>query len=422
MTQTPLMPASGLLQHQLSNGLTIIAQQMPVEAISFGLWVHAGSAVEADGINGMAHFLEHMIFKGSPLMPAGEFERQVEQRGGMTNAATSQDYTFYYVTVAPQDFAAIAPWQIDIVLNASIPDPAFERERLVILEEIRRAEDNPRRRLFYRAMEAAFSHLPYRRPVLGPSPVIAELQPQQMREFHRHWYQPQAITAVAVGNLAPETLVEVIAAGFAPIQTQALPPRTAWTPETVFTEIVRQEVVDPALTQARLVMLWRVPGLQQLSQTYPLDILAQILGHGRTARLVQDLREERKLVSSISVSNLAQALQGVFYISAQLPPENLPVVEAAIADHIRRLQTEPVLATELAQIQRQTISQFVFRNETPSSRAGLYGYYQMIAGDLASAFNYPQAIQAITLAELQQAAQQYLCADAYGIVVLKPAK
>lgn len=420
MTQTLLKPAAGLLQHRLANGLTIIAQQMPIEAVSFGLWVHAGSAVETDGINGMAHFLEHMIFKGSPLMPSGEFERRVEQRGGVTNAATSQDYTFYYVTIAPQDFAAIAPWQIDIVLNASLPDPAFERERLVILEEIRRSEDHPRRRVFQQAMALAFTDLPYRRPVLGPTSVIEQLHPQQMRDFHRRWYQPQAMTAVAVGNLPAETLVAGIATGFKGVAAQPLPTRAAWGAEPPFREIVRQELVDPTLSQARLVMLWRVPGMAQLEATYPLDILAHILGQGRTSRLVQDLREDRKLVSSLSVSNMVQELQGLLYISVQLPTEHLAIVETAIAEHLRRLQNEAVSTTELAQIQRQTISQFVFRNETPSSRAGLYGYYQMMAGDLTPALHYPEHIQTVTLAELQQAAQQYLAPDAYGLVIVKP--
>jgi zinc protease len=124
--------------------------------------------VESDAINGMAHFLEHMIFKGTERLGLGEFERQVEARGGLTNAATSQDYTHFYITTAPQDFAKLAPLQIDLVMNPLLTDHEFERERPVILEEIRRANDNPRRRTFYHSMAMAFERLPYRRPVLGP--------------------------------------------------------------------------------------------------------------------------------------------------------------------------------------------------------------------------------------------------------------
>lgn len=410
--------------HQLPNGLTIVAEQMPVEAVNLSLWVNVGSAVESDAINGMAHFLEHMVFKGTARLNSGEFERQIEERGAITNAATSQDYTQYYITTAPKDFAALAPLQIDVALKASIPDDAFERERLVVLEEIRRSEDNPRRRTFQRAMQMAFDQLPYRRPVLGPFEVISQLKPQQMRDFHATWYQPQSITAVAVGNLPVEELIQIVADGFteaiADQQTAASNRLPAINPELPFTEIVRQEIIDDSLQQARLVMVWRVPGLSQLKQTYALDVLAAILGHGRTSRLVRDLREERGLVSSISVSNMTQRLQGTFYISAQLPAENLPTVEATIAQHIHTIH-QPVQEAEIARISTQVANRFIFGNETPSDRAGLYGYYQSMVGDLEPAFNYPATIQALNAADLQAAAQQYLSPTAYGVIALKPA-
>ncbi|MBW4455209.1 MAG: insulinase family protein [Nostoc indistinguendum CM1-VF10] len=410
--------------HQLPNGLTIIAEQMPVEAVNLNLWIKVGSAVESDAINGMAHFLEHMIFKGTERLASGEFERRIEERGAVTNAATSQDYTHYYITTAPKDFAELAPLQIDVVTNASIPDNAFERERLVVLEEIRRSEDNPQRRTFRRAMETAFDELPYRRAVLGPESVIAELKPQQMRDFHTSWYQPQSITAVAVGNLPVEELIATVAEGFTkatktphfPLPTRHSP----LNPESPFTEIVRREFVDESLQQARLVMLWRVPGIVQLDRTYGLDVLAGILGHGRTSRLVRDLREERGLVSSISVSNMSNHLQGTFYISAKCAVENLGEVEDAIAQHIRTVQTELVTESEIARVRRRVANRFIFGNETPSDRSGLYGYYQSLVGDLEPAFNYPDHIQSQDATDLMQAAKEYLSPDAYGVVVVKP--
>ncbi|AFY33232.1 pitrilysin family protein [Calothrix sp. PCC 7507] len=411
--------------HQLPNGLTIVAEQMPIEAVNLNLWINVGSAVESDAINGMAHFLEHMIFKGTEKLASGEFERRIEERGAVTNAATSQDYTHYYITTAPKDFAELAPLQIDVVTNASIPDDAFERERMVVLEEIKRSEDNPQRRTFRRAMEMAFDELPYRRPVLGPESVISQLQPQQMRDFHRTLYQPQSMTAAVVGNLPVEELVEIVAAGFTrggetrggetpPVQGSRV------IPEPAFTTIVRREFIDESLQQARLVMVWRVPGLSELNETYALDILAGILGHGRTSRLVRDLREERGLVSSISVSNMSHRLQGTFYISAKCAVENLEAVENAIAQHIRTLQTELVTDKEIDRVRKRVANRFIFGNETPSDRAGLYGYYQSLIGDLEPAFNYPDYIQAQNTDDLLQAAQQYLSPDAYGVVVLKP--
>ncbi|MBD2611921.1 MAG: M16 family metallopeptidase [Nostoc sp. ZfuVER08] len=410
--------------HKLPNGLTIVAEQMPVEAVNLSLWIKVGSSAESDAINGMAHFLEHMIFKGTERLASGEFERRIEERGAVTNAATSQDYTHYYITTAPKDFAELAPLQIDVVTNASIPDDAFERERLVVLEEIRRSEDNPRRRTYRRAMETAFDKLPYRRAVLGPEEVIAGLKPQQMRDFHATWYQPQSITAVAVGNLPVEELIATVSESFTQVlKTPHSPLPTPYFPlptESAFTEIVRREFIDETLQQARLVMLWRVPGMVELEQTYGLDVLAAILGHGRTSRLVQDLKEERKLVSSISASNISHEFQGTFYISAKCAVENLAEVENAIAQHIRSLHTELVKESEIARVRRRVANRFIFGNETPSDRAGLYGYYQSLVGDLEPAFNYPAKIENQDAIELMQAAKQYLSFDAYGVVILKP--
>ncbi|NJM70771.1 MAG: insulinase family protein [Scytonema sp. RU_4_4] len=410
--------------YQLPDGLTIVAEQMPVEAVNLSLWVNVGSAAESDTINGMAHFLEHMIFKGTERLTSGEFERRIEERGAITNAATSQDYTHYYITAAPKDFAELAPLQIDVVLNASIPNEAFERERLVVLEEIRRSEDNPRRRTFQRAIETAFDRLPYRRPVLGPETVISQLQPRQMRDFHATWYQPRSMTAVAVGNLPVEELIEIVAKGFeqavnidsSPLMTQ----HALANSEPLFTEIVRKEFIDESLQQARLVMVWRVPGLNELEKTYALDVLAGILGHGFTSRLVRDLREEQGLVSYISVSNMTQQLQGIFYITASCTIENLSATEAGIVQHMRNLQTEMVKEAEIARVRTKVANRFVFGNETPSDRATLYGYYQSMVGDLEPALNYPARIQAQDATSLMQAAQEYLSPDAYGVVVIKP--
>jgi zinc protease len=411
--------------HKLPNGLTIVVEQMPIEAVNLSLWVKVGSAVESDAINGMAHFLEHMIFKGTQRLASGEFERRIEERGAITNAATSQDYTNYYITAAPKDFAELAPLQIDVLVNASIADDAFERERFVVLEEIRRSEDSPQRRNFARTMEMAFAKLPYRRPVLGPEAVISQLQPQQMRDFHQTWYQPQSITAVAVGNLPEEELVEIITESFIQANNNQQPTinnqQSTINPELPFTEIIRQEFIDESLKQTRLVMVWRVPGLKDLEETYALDVLTSILGHGRTSRLVWDLREEQKLVTSISASNITQELQGIFYISAQCTEENVPIVEKAIAQHIRELQTELVKESEIQRIRKRVANRYIFGNETPSERAGLYGYYQSLVGDLEPAFNYPREIQSREAVDLMQAAQKYLSPDAYGVVVMKPA-
>lgn len=428
--------------HRLPNGLTIIAEQMAVDAVNLDIWLNVGSAVEPDAINGMAHFLEHMIFKGTDRLKSGEFERLIEQRGAVTNAATSQDYTHYFITTAPKDFVALAPLQIDVVMNARIPEDGFERERQVVLEEIRRSQDNPRRRTFHRATELTFEQLPYRRHVLGPASVIEQLTAQQMRDFHAHWYRPQSITAVAVGNLPVEQLIQIVADGFEqagwgtdsnpagwnqtlaeglPAFASSLVPQTAsLSPELPFDQVVRREFVDESLQQARLVMTWRVPGLNSLQETYGLDVLASILGQGRTSRLVQDLREKRGLVSAISASNMSYQYQGAFYISASLPAQHLAEVEEIIIQHIQALQNGLITEAEISRVRARVANQFIFGGETPSDRSGLYGYYHSLVGDLVPALNYPAQIQALTAEDLRLAAQTYLNPEAYGVVAIRP--
>lgn len=410
--------------HQLDNGLTIIAEQLPVEAVNLNIWFQVGSSVEPDTINGMAHFLEHMMFKGTPNLKPGDFDRLVEQRGGMMNAATSQDYTHYYITTAPKNFTELAPLQLELVTNPSLPEDEFRREKKVVLEEIRRSEDNTMRRTYARAMETCFQSLPYRRQVLGSAEVVSEVTPEQMREFHRQWYHPQNMTVSVVGNLPVETLINTVTEAwekiapqcYSPLPTNVLFPA----PEEPFSEVVRNSYQDSQLQQAQLVMLWRVPGLNDVKETYALDVLAAILGQGKVSRLFRQLREEEKLVSAIAAGNSTQKLQGHFSVSARLPEENLDKVERAITEQIKRLQQEEISSKELNRIQTKVANSYIFRNEKPSDRANLYGYFFSQLGDLNPAFNYPQIIRNLTPQDIQKAAQKYLSPDAYGAVVMLP--
>jgi predicted Zn-dependent peptidase len=406
--------------YKLANGVRVIAEQVPVDAVNLDIWIDVGSAVESNDINGMAHFLEHMIFKGSDRQSVGEFERVVESRGGNTNAATSQDYTHYYITVAPHDFAELAPLQIDLVLNASIPDAEFQRERLVVLEEIRRSDDNPDRRIYRHTAEMAYQSLPYRRPVLGPTEVIENLESAQMRSFHQQWYNPENITVVVVGNLPVAQMIEIVSRAFEQFAKRTFPDRHSLPPETPFTKIERLEVVDRSLQRSRLVMNWRVPGLCRLDDTYPLNVVASILSGGRTSRLVKDLREEKHLVDRITASNSTQAWQGTFQISAKLESKHIPAVETAIKEHLQRLHDEPVTSEELDKIRTQVSNRFIFANESPSDRTGIYGYYDRVVGNLEAALNYPHQINAVTAADIQSAVRQYLRPDAYGILAVVP--
>jgi zinc protease len=412
--------------YTLPNGLTIIAEQLPVEAVNLSLWLNVGSRVESDSINGMAHYLEHMVFKGTPRLKIGEFERRVEAHGAITNAATSQDYTQYYITTAPRDFAELAPLQIDVVLNPSITEKDFNQEKSVILEEINRSADNAQQRIYQKSIEAVFRRLPYRRPVLGTTAVVEALTDQQMRYFHATNYQPRSMTAVAVGNLPVQQLIDVVANGFMSYSNYDESPQFAGVnklpqPEPPFGVIVRDDSIDAAIQQTRLILMWRVPGMNDLAATYPLDIVAAVLGQGRTSRLVRDLREERQLVTGIGVSNSSYAWQGMFTISVQLPTENLAEVEQRIIEHLTNLHHTEISEAKIEQVRRQVANRHIFANETPSARSGLYGYYQAVAGNYQAGIDYPQHMRSVSAGAIKSAVQTHLSLTAYGVVTVRAA-
>ena len=314
-------------------------------------------------------------------------------------------------------------------MNPQLSAVEFERERPVILEEILRANDNSRRRTFSRSMEMAFERLPYRRPVLGPTAVIKTLTADQMKDFHHYWYQPERITAVAVGNLPVESLIATVADSFEQALAHRQPSNSGRyvetnvyrsAPEPPFAHVERHTYTDSALQQARLVLTWRVPGLVDVEKTDALDVLASILARGRLSRLVQDLREQQQLVTGISASNMSFWQQGVFSIAARLPAANLEAAEAAIAEHLARLQETPVEIAELQRVQTQVANRYVFGSESPSDLAGLYGYYQTLTGHLDPALTYPAKVQRLTPVDIQAAAQTYLSTQAFGVLQILP--
>jgi len=403
----------------LDNNLTIITEQVPVSAVTLNVWYNIGSAVEKDDINGMAHFLEHMIFKGSKKLKLGEFERLLEARGAMTNAATSQEYTHFYFTSAPHDFAEILPLQLDLVCNPSLPSEEFIREKKVVLEEIRRSHDNPRRKVYDHMMNLCFPNLPYHRPILGTEEVIEGLKLEQMQSFHQSWYQPSGMTIVAVGNLPVEELTENIINAF-PLSSFSPQPQTPnYHPESPFTEIITEEYTDSSLQQARLMILWRVPGLDNIEETLALDVLAVILGRGKLSRLFRDLRENRQLVTRISASNTTYKVQGSFYIASQLPQENIEQTQEEIIKHLKNIQESGVTEAELNRVKQNVASQFIFQSEKPGDRTNLYGYYYSQLNTINPALEYSEKVKNLTVDDIQKAAIKYLPLDAYGVVIAR---
>jgi zinc protease len=407
-------------RHRLENGLLLIHQYIPaIPVVTVDVWVRAGAAREPEPWSGMAHFLEHMIFKGTHRLMPGAFDQIIESRGGVTNAATSHDYAHYFISTAAVDLPATLPHLADLLLHAAIPDEEFDLERDVVLEEIRQSFDDPDGLGFQVLLSTLYAQHPYGRPVLGDADKLRERSPQEMRWFHQAHYQPENMTVVVVGDVTWEQTLDLVSEAFNSFPERADCPNPAQKTEPPLTGIRRQILELPRLGLARLMLGWIGPGVESLRHAYGLDLLSVLMASGRTSRLVKELREERHLVQDIVSGFSLQRDSSLFTITAWLDLEHLDQVEAIIGDRLSELATVPVSNPELSRYQRMLRNDYAFSSETASQLAGLYGYYSTIAQpELAVA--YPQVISSYTPEELRYLAEQYLSPMRYAAVVLQP--
>lgn len=383
------------------------------------VWLRAGAMQEPEKWAGMAHFLEHMIFKGTQLLPPGVFDREIENRGGMTNAATSHDYAHFFLTTAASYLKDTLPYLADLLLNASIPDDEFICEREVVLEEIRSCYDDPDWIGFQALSESVYQQHPYGRSVLGTESNLMQNSPEAMRSFHRAHYQPENMIVAIVGGIPQDSALELVNQNFQKFPQRCALPEVEEMGEPLIAGVRRQELYLPRLEQARLMMAWIGPGVRQYRNAYGLDLLSVLLAEGRSSRLVRALREDRQLVGAISSNFSLQRQSSLFTISAWLEPQHLEFVESLICAHLEELQTTPISPGELARCQRILCNDYAFSTETPNQLAGLYGYYNIL-GEAELAVSYPHQIQSFNADELQQLAQQYLSPYSYAVTVLKP--
>ncbi len=406
---------------KLDNGLTIIHQEMkatPVVVVD--VWVRAGARQEPDAWSGMAHFLEHMIFKGTDKLRPGQFDQIIENRGGMANAATSHDYAHFFITTAVQYLEETLLALAEILLRAAIPEAEFDRELDVVVEEIREAEDCPDSIGFQALMESMYQNHPYGRSVLGTETLLRERLPEEMRCFHRHSYQPENMGVAIVGGVGREKAVELVSRAF-----EEFPLRCCGHPQVKvegkpsITEIRRQEIHLPRLEQGRIMMGWIGPGVEELESAYALDLFSVLLAEGRSSRLVRSLREELGLVQGISSDFSLQRDSSLFTISAILEPQYIERVETSILEILTEFISQPICREELARCKRLLCNDYAFSTETPGQLAGLYGYYFTIANPELSII-YPERIMKLEAEEMQQIVKKYILSDRYAITVLKP--
>ncbi|MDH5626671.1 MAG: insulinase family protein, partial [Candidatus Krumholzibacteria bacterium] len=300
---TQRITESDVLKKTLPNGLTVLVKEdhaAPIVAVN--MWFGVGSVHESEEMNGLAHFQEHMVFKGTKKYGVGDIGRIVKSAGGNLNAGTSYSYTMYYVVLPSAKFDTALEVQADAMMNSTFDPEEFKKERLVVIDEARMYDDRPESFTFYRTMELGFERHTYRRPIAGYQPIVEKITRDQLLDFYNNYYRPRNGRLVIVGDIDPEVAFRRAEAVYGGWKDGAVainePP--AEPPQRTFRYMAYGGPMDHAYLGAG----FHVPSI--LHEDYPaLQMLAELLSSGRSSRLYRRVREEKQLVTSVNADMLA---------------------------------------------------------------------------------------------------------------------
>jgi zinc protease len=405
-------------QFSMENGLKVILEEnktSPVVALQ--IWVKVGSADEMDEEAGMCHFIEHMLFKGTEKRKVREAAREIESLGGMINAYTSYDQTVYHITIASR-YAEIGLDILSDAIQHSTFDPVeLEREREVILEEVRRGEDDPSSRLFKQTMATLYQQHPYRRPIIGYPNAIRSIQRNQMITFYKKWYAPNRMVLIATGDFNTDEMEEKVRSAFNAFKpsSESLPRRI---PEPI------QEETRSILSHGNFKETYFQIALPISSARHEdspaLDVLSQVLGEGEPSRLVQKVKLEMGLVHSIYAASYTSKDPGVFIIGATLPAENVERAIEAILEEMNRLGREGVTPEELHRVKVNMESGLIYDRQTVQGQARKIGYYEVTAGDFQFEKEYMRRIALLQNEDIQKVLRKYFKSNQMNISILAP--
>ena len=339
---TAPFPSPELNHWTLANGVHCVAAEMPDAPLTcLDLWCRAGSASEQSGEEGMAHFLEHMVFKGSKRLGAGAFDRAIEALGGSSNAATGFDDVHFHVLIPPEQAPLALDLLLDLVLNPALAEEAFVLERDVVLEEIAQYEDQPDEQVLQQTLSRACPHHAYGRPILGRPDSLQAMTPASMRRFHRERYRGDNC-CLAISGRGTAGLKACIQAS--PLAD--LPSRMTTRPQTSLQLTPgRHQIEVDRLESARLLMLWRGASAADQNWVVGADLVTTLLGEGRRSRLVARLREQLQIAETVDM-DLSSLEQGsLVTLEVSCDPSRLEAVESCVQDQLRL--TEPFSTVEL---------------------------------------------------------------------------
>ena len=407
---------------KLSDGQTVIIKEVhdnPIVVID--TWLATGSINENDSNTGVSHFLEHLFFKGTSRFPSGEFDRVLESKGAVTNAATSKDFTHYYIMIPSKDFDLAMDLHSDMLLNPMIPRKEMEKERKVVLEEISKDKDNPSNILYENLNKLLYKNHPYKREVIGKKEVIETITREEVLDYYNKWYVPSAMTTVIIGDVDTQKALQAVQRNFKPKPSQVLQKqiKCAYPRDKKLESQV--EVKQPFSVDMDYMLIgFKGCSAAERKDSYALDLLSTILGDGKTSRLYHNIKEQKQLVYSISAGHSSFKDDSVFYISANYSPENRESVKKAIFSEVDKLRRLEVDDEELQKAKSIIERDTYYSRESIQNIANEIGYTMVLMGDPGYYANYVANIKKVTAREIREVAQKYLGYNSAAISIVEP--
>lgn len=387
----------------LGNGLRVAVESMPqAYSVAITVWVGAGSHYETAAQNGASHFLEHMLFKGTETCSARELAARIDALGGEVNASTSRDATVYYARVLPEAWQEATRLLADIVLHARLDPEDVERERQVILEEVRGENENPEsagQELFDSTLWDAH---PLGRPVAGTEASVAALSRETLVQLREELYTPDNAVVTVAGRITSREALRVVGQTFGAwsgTRRRDLPPPPAYAP--------RVATLRRDLDQAQLFLGCAAPGIHD-QERYAATLLAVALGGGTSSRLFQRIREDEGLAYSVEAFHEAYSTAGMLGVYAGVEPGRVRRTALLAREEMLRLAEQPLPPDELARARAQVRSSLLLGLESPVERAMRAGESLLLLGRIMSPEQVLAAIEAVGPAAIQDLARRLL--------------
>jgi zinc protease len=414
----PLLPA-GITSTTLENGLTIIVREdHSAPVVSAQAWCMAGSIHEGKWLGaGLSHILEHMLFKGTTTRPGSRIDQEVQEAGGYMNAYTSFDRTVYHIDVPNTGARVAIDILCDIMQNATLPPDELAKEMDVIRREMDMGQDDPGRRASRRLFETAYTKSPYRFTVIGYPDIFNEVRPDDIQTYYREKYAPNNSFFVVVGDVKSDKVVAQIRDAYAKSKARPLPPTVL--PEEPAQTAPREIVEEAPIELGHFHFAWHIPEIRH-PDVPALDVLAVLLGHGRSSRLYQEVRERQGVVHHVDAWTYNPGQAGLFGMSAMIDAEKFSDARSAMLDEIETMRAAPVSADEVEKAVKQFVSATLATRKTMEGQAGDLGGSWLAANDLTFSERHLAAVKRVTPADVQRVAYEYLTPENRTLYALLP--